>query len=104
MPHTNENPSQQNKEIMEKFKEKFQYGIFELNNSGYDGINLEIESFLLSALEQKDTEKERALKEQMDNFLNQKANQHDQMVREKALEDYKVGLMKKLDDILTLLK
>ena len=61
-------------------------------------------SFLLSALEQKDTEKERALKEQMDNFLNQDANQHDQMVREKALEDYKVGLMKKLDDILTLLK
>ena len=97
-----------NYQTVQEFGEKRDKGEFELGTT-MDGDSIEvnystIESFILSILQSKDQEKDEALKEQEENFLNQKANQHDQMVREKALEDYKVGLMKKLDDILTLLK
>ena len=84
------NPTQQNKEIMESFSGKF---------LGVWVDKKDIEQFLLSALEQKDQEKEKALIEQESNFLNQKANQHDQAVREKALQKVKSAAKKVLDEL-----
>mgnify|MGYP001563698449 CR=1 FL=1 len=108
-----------NDQIIQEFREKFKfhpYGVFKDGahySPDFTSLTHEnVESFLLSILQSKDQEKEEALKEQMDNFLNQDANQHDQMVREKALEDYKKDLREKVenheewkaDEILTLIK
>ena len=54
-----------------------------------------------SALQEKDAEKEKALKDQEDNFLNQKANQHDQTIRKKALTEYKEELAETIQKKLT---
>ena len=57
------NPSQQNKEILEKFREL--WGNYpRTKNENSLGLDYLVEQLLLSALEQKDQEKEKALIEQ----------------------------------------
>ena len=58
-----------------------------------------LSDYFLSVLQSKDQEKEKALIEQESNFLNQKANQHDQAVREKALQKVKSAAKKVLDEL-----
>ena len=57
-------PSQQNKEIIEKFEERFVDRLFEPDGDWAwkkEATPYNIKPFLLSALEQKDAEKEKAL-------------------------------------------
>ena len=74
MPHTNENPSQQNKEILESFAKEFGHNLFckdfpENEPKTCRCDYTEFKDFLLSTLEQK----------------------------EKALEDYKKELREKVE-------
>ena len=108
------NPSQQNKEILEKFREEFCHSKFcrefpeaEPKNCRCDYEEYQL--FILSSLEQKDAEKEKAVegaKEGQDEAEKDGRYWHyleiedlEKRTAEKALADYKAELVEKIENI-----